>query len=195
MLFLVVMLFGALSFTVAQMVSTETPQAINDEQDTLQAGEILDLGRTMRQVIQNLKISNRCSENDINFAHGDSSPYTHSPLAPSDCAVFESSQGGLASYPLIAPTWMDSNFDNQSTYGTLVFSGESCVENLPDGDWNGCQSDSTDNEELIMFLPYIRPALCLKINEALGIENPAGQAPLDQDCAWDQPFTGEYLLH
>ena len=67
MLLLAVTLFGALGFTVANMIRQETPAAITKERSSLLAGELLDLGRSVRQVVQDLRISSDCSANDMSF--------------------------------------------------------------------------------------------------------------------------------
>ncbi len=190
-LMIAVVLFAALGFTVANMLRQETPGTISGERAGLLAGEILDLGRSTRQAIQDLRISHDCGVDDISFEHSALSGYTHTPVAKDECKIF-GPDGARLSYIAPAGELLDTSQNAETRYGEIVFSGEICVAGLPDGAWDDCESDSIDNEELVMVIPFVNQEVCLKINDALGVENPSGNAPIDAGCSWSTVFDGTY---
>lgn len=191
-LLVAIALFAALGFTVSNMIRSERPQSFDQERAGLLAGEILALGNNYRQAVQDLRISNGCEDEDISFEHADLSGYTHSPVADDDCKVFGFSGGAGLSYVAPPAEWLDSTQSAKTRYGEIVFSGEVCVAGLPDGAWNGCDSDSIDNEELLMIVPFVKKDICLRINDDLGITNPGDDAPVDDGCSWSNVFDGTY---
>lgn len=94
-----VALFAALAMAVSNMMRGGGGN-IGAEKAGVNAGEILEYGRALREGVQALKISNGCEEGQISFERspfdGTDSLYVNS-AAPTDfsCHVFHVSGGGL----------------------------------------------------------------------------------------------------
>ena len=87
--------------------------------------------------------------------------------------------------------WLDRSFAAQAEHGNAFFDGTTCVPNVGTGDAS-CGGDATDNEELTMFVPFINRTVCLTINELANVDNPGGEPPELDDCAWATKFTGSF---
>jgi len=184
-------LFAALSFAVSNMMRG-APSDIGKEKAAIYADEILDYAAGIRKAVQMIRVSNDCADTDISFANSFVAGYEHTPVADDGCKVFHGDGGGMSYVEPLAAV-LDSSFSANGNYRNLVFSGNNCVEALPDGDISTCYSDGLDNEELILFYPFIKKSICLAINEKLGISNPSDDAPVDSGCAFGgAKFSGSY---
>jgi hypothetical protein len=178
-----VMIFAALSYTVAQMLRGGSPSMITEEKSRLFAGEILNAARGMRQAVQNIKISNGCADMDISFENPIIAGYTHIPVAPVKCRIFDGSGGGL-NYAAPSDEWLDMALAGPPALrGQWYFPADICVPGTGSAP-TGCNSDNVDNEALIVIMPYVRKEVCIWINKALGITNPGGSPPTESDNAW-----------
>ena len=189
-----IVLFVALSYTVAEMFRGGNANIISDEKSKLQADEILNYARSLRQATQNLKISNGCSESDISFENQYVLGYEHAPPVANKCKIFNDAGGGVVYLRPVAE-WLDLNYATTSPLrGDWFFPGKVCVPgvgNAPTG--LGCNADGVDNEAIIAVLPYIKQNICIAINNALGVDNPAGTPPVENGGAWmndDSKFLG-----
>lgn len=190
MILIAVALFGALGFAVSNMMRGG-PTDIGKETGALRADEIIEYGRKMREAVQAIRISNDCSDTDISFENNTVAGYNFATR--DECKIFNPDGGGMT-YIKPETIWLDSTFSANAAYGQLFFTGRTCVDTLPDGDYTTCYSDGLDNEELIFVQPFIQQSLCLSINDKLGITNPSGDAPLDVGCSWSGAvkFTGSF---
>ena len=186
-----VALFGALSYTVAQMMRGGNAEAISEQQASILADEILGTARQIRQASQAIRISNGCEDTDISFENPSVGGYTHSPVAQDACKIYNSAGGGL-SYIVPPSDWLDQTLSSTpALYGEWFFPEGVCVSNIGTG---GSCPDS-DNFDIIAVLPYVERQICIQINEKLGVDNPGGNPPQETGDAWrtsNDKFQGVY---
>lgn len=173
-----VVLFAALSYAVSQMLSSGAGTGtVTDEKARLQASEILDYTRSLRQAVQNIKIAGECASNKISFENSTVTGYAHTPATDDVCKIF-GADGGAMTYIAPAEDWLDMSLAAPTFRGEWYFPPNVCVPGIgsaPAG--NACASNATTDEPLIVLLPYIRKELCLALNDSLGITNPGGNPP------------------
>lgn len=183
-----VSLFGALGFAIANIVRTGDPNIIGENQAELFANEIMDYAVNLRGATQALKI-NGCGDQDISFENDIVSGYEHSPVADNTCKVFHPDGTGM-NYVVPPEKWLDVRAAAQSYYGEWYFAANVCVPDIgTSGSGTGCINDGLDNEDIIVFLPYIKRVICEKINAGLGITG----IPAETGNAWPPAgtqFTG-----
>ena len=153
-----IILFAALSFTIARSMRSETTSNMSARDATLAATDIVDYAMKLERAINRLRRKNT-SENDISFDNNVVSGYTHGSAQPDSHKVFHTSGGNV--------TWL-SPPANANDGSEFLFTGLSCVADVGTGA-TGCDSDSTSNEELIAVLPNLNQTVCEKINDKLGI--------------------------
>lgn len=154
-----VMLFGALSFTVAQMLRTGDAEGVGERKASVLADEILAVAHQYRQAVQALRISNGCEDEDISFENSTIGGYTHTPVASDDCKLFHTDGGGLS---YIAPS---TEYGDGSDW---VFNGANIVDNI-----------GTTAPDLIAILPNINLTVCNSINDKMGITALGNDATID----------------
>lgn len=184
MILIGVMLFAALSYTVASMMRGGNAESIDEEQAGLYADEILNYARTVRQVIQTLRISNGCSDTDISFENPVVAGYTNG--TNTECQVFHADGGGL-NYIAPPEDWLDTSLSGESFYGEWIFSSDYCMPGIGTGGYT-CWNNNIDDEELGAFLPYVKQNICENINESLN----AGTPPVNAGSDGYSYFTGIY---
>lgn len=174
-----VALFGALSFVVADMLRQGDPSKVSEQKLALMADEIVEYGRSIRQSVQALRISNNCAEDGISFEDTNLTGYAHAPVAADSCKIFDPAGGGMT---YIAPKteWLDPSNSAEDHYGEYYFSGADKVDKVGNSGTN----------DLIMFLPWIKEGLCKRINVKLGIITNADT--LDNDD-WTFDPTNEFV--
>ena len=178
-----VILFAALSYTVANMMRTGNADKISEEKASLYADEILAYAQQMRRAIHDMKISNGCEDEDISFENTTVAGYDHSPVATDECKVFHPSGGGL-SYIAPAEQLLASLGSTPVFYGEHYFTGGVNAEDL-----------GTAAHDLIYYLPYISRVICIQLNEKAGIDNPGGEPPVEGSHGWttsNLKFVGNY---
>lgn len=174
-----VVLFAALNFVVGGMMRGGSADMIGEEQAKLYAGEILDYARSVRQAVQQIRISNGCLDTEIRFVDSLTTGYGTSVRA--QCDVFDS-QGGDVSYLAPKADWMDASFSALTGYQEYLFS--SLVEGVGIGTTTGTSSSL----DLFLFLPYIDLSICNAINEKLGTAHTSGNPPVENADAWHSSF-------
>lgn len=159
-----VALFGALSFTVGNMMRGGT-SSISNEQARIAAGEILQYAQAVRETVQMLRISNGCNDDEISFENDTVTGYTNAN-APTDnsCHVFHLDGGGL-SYRT-PPAGITENW---------LFTGANIVDQV-----------GTTDTDLTLILRNLTQNDCDAINASLTIT-----AGSDPDISFTQ-FTGNY---
>ena len=176
-----VALFAALGFAVSNMMRT-SGSTVSGEKDVIFASEALNHAKSMRDMVQYLRISKNCSENQISFERspfdGTDTDYVN-PNAPSDfsCHLFHP-KGGAMGYQAGSKDINDSV--------NWIFTGTNDGENIG----NQCSMDSC--VDLIAILPNISKALCRKMNETLGIAADNNFMTQEDNSFEIDPFQGNY---
>ncbi len=187
-----VALFGALSFAVSTMMRDESGLKLVDEKAGLYANEILDYGRAVREAVQNIRISNGCSDTDISFQNSSVTGYTNGTNTA--CQIFHANGGGLN---YIGPTTdsLDPSQSAKTGYSQWYFLGESCVNDVGTGTQGCWNANGASDSDLVAALPWIKKDVCIEINDRLGITNPSGEPPQANGRTWNNAmpkFTGVY---
>ena len=167
-----VALFGALSYTVANMLrGGDSPNAIAEQPASILTDEILGYARTVKQAVQDLKISNGCEDEQISFENDIGSEYVNT-AAPNDCRVYGSEGANLS---------RQNMFEDVSS-SPWLFTGENRIANVG--------SNTTDGD-LLIVLPDINLTVCLAINDKLNVPNASQDTPVSN--VYDPTkFTGTY---
>jgi hypothetical protein len=182
-----VALFAALSYTVAQMLRGGNPETISEQKSQLFADEILGYGRSLRQATQAVRI-NGCADMDLSFDNGTVGGYAHMPDVADTCKIFNEGGGGMI-YALPSESWLDAAQSAKTLYGEWYFPANVCVRGIGNGT-AGCESDSTDNEDILVILPYIKEQVCAAINNSLGLGTTIPVETADGWTTANTKFTG-----
>jgi hypothetical protein len=177
-LMIAVVLFAALSATVANMMRGGGD--INREMGNINATQVLQFTDAMRKSLQVMSIDG-VGISKISFDTPGLTGYANTNCTASSCEVFHVNGGGI-SYDPPDEKWLSTAFETDPDYRQWVFPSDTCVQDYPGKDAANCSGDSIDNEDLVVMLPYVRKELCLKLNEQAGIENPGGDAPIAGSC-------------
>lgn len=197
-IFIAIALFAALSFAVSDMMRGGSPNSISKETAKLAADEIVDYARTVRQAVQNIRISNGCEDTQISFEKapfdGSDAGYVNAS-APSDnsCHVFNLS-GGSINYFIPDTDWLDGSLSAGTLYGEWYVPDGVCIQGIGNGTGT-CQSDGIDNEDIVLVLPYLKQEICVQINEKLGLSSGSAAPPTETNDAWPvtyDKFTGPF---
>lgn len=180
-----VVLFGALSFAIAQSMRGGG-SVMDDERTKLTASEIVDYGAVLANAASQLRLRG-IKADAISLENPVVAGYANGNCADDTCKIFALDGGGVT-YKAPSSDWLDSAQSAQSGYGQWVFSG------LNEVDLVGTDGASAANKELIAFLPYVTKALCIALNEKVDMDNPAGDPPQEADTigSYGAPFTGTY---
>ena len=181
-----IVLFAALSFAVANIMNSGAADPARETR-MLAASDLIQYGDGLKRAVQGMhirsipdaKISFESPRLKLDYAHPNAAPQR---CNSDDCRVFTPAGGGFTYIPPVGE-WLDKNFTSEPLYGHWFFPRGVCVEGAGTGD-SSCASDTTDNEELVAILPYIRRDLCREINDRLGITNPGGEPPVATGNAW-----------
>ncbi len=165
-----VALFGALSYVVANMMRGGSGN-ISEEKAKIYAGEIIDYAASIKRAVQNIQISNNCSDTEISFETAGLTGYTNG--TNTKCQVFNANGGGL-SYVPPSPYYTDAT--------EITFTGENQIDH----------SAGSSASDLLFILTDIAPEICLQINEKLNITNPSGAPPDDTGVSGLTKFTGVF---
>lgn len=168
-------LFAALSYTVANMMKSGDPAKVAAEKARLYAGEVLDLGRQLREAVQDLRISNSCRVEELSFEAPGLAGYDFSTRDA--CKVYSPAGGSLSYYPP-AQDWLEGSMASASTlFGHIYFPGDVCVQGVGEG---GASCDA-NGADLLVIVPFLKPEVCNQINKSLGLpETPA----VETGSAW-----------
>ena len=192
-----VILFGALSYTVASMLRSGNAELIGEQQASILADDILNYARQVRQAVQAIRISNGCEDEDISFENSTVSGYEHTPVADDACKVFHTDGGGL-SYLEPNADFLDPSFSAEPRYGEWYIPTTGCVIGVGTGQSaaNGDCSNAASEVELTLFLPYIKRVICDSINEKVGgAVTPGGDPEQERNSTFGgahPPFIGTF---
>lgn len=167
-----VALFATLAFVISRSMRSETTTTMSQREVTLAAAEILDYSQQLSRAISRLRRKN-VSENDISFDNNFEAGYNHTPAQPDTNKIFHPS-GGNISYKTPLDQWLDSNQSAENLYGILYFTARHRAK--------GVLSDtSPEGLDLLLIIPYLQRNLCIAINDKLGVPNPSGAPPVEED--------------
>lgn len=187
-----VALFAALSFAVANMMRAGGSRP-NTELMELRASEILQYSGGLRRAVQQMKISG-VPDAEISFETATLGGYANPNCLEARCKLFDPSGGGIVYSEPPAADWLDTSHAAALQYGRWYVPNNVCAVNAGNGG-AGCDSDTADNEDLVLFLPWIKKDICIAINSKLGVTNPGGNPPQEAGDAWPggyTQFTGSY---
>lgn len=191
-IFMAIALFAALSFAVANIMRSGNGDP-NREVMQLQSTDVIQYADSLKRAVHGMQIRG-VEDSRISFESPVLSGYApHASCSSDDCRVFRPAGGGASYIP--PPTdWLDIAGESDALYGRWFFPAGVCVQDIGSGA-AGCESDSTDNEEIVAILPWVRRDLCIQLNERLGVVNPAGSPPNATGAAWpagNTTFTGTF---
>ncbi len=155
---LAIALMAALTVVIMRTSDT-TEQSKNNERMRIQASAMLRYADSLAKAVQRMNL-NGISENDISFENDTVPGYANANCLISDCRLFDTSGGsGLAYRP---PP------ENTNDGSPWLFTGANNITGVnTDG---GGPATSSDNE-LMVILPRVDPALCERINIELGMSS------------------------
>ncbi len=191
LILIAVALFAALSYAVTQ--SGGGGGTIDKEQNLLNAAQITQYAASIQTAVMRMKLTGT-ADTDISFANNVVAGYEHATPQPSSNQVFALNGGG-AKYVPPKPEWLDSTQSAQTLYGENYVPRHTCIQGIGSAEVANCHSDGIDNEDLILFIPYITKELCIELNNKLGVTNPSGNPPVEFANAWpvgSAKFQGSY---
>lgn len=181
-----IILFAALSYTVSGMMRGGNSDMIGEERAKILGGEILDYGRVLRQAVQNLRISNGCSETDLSFENNILLQYTNTTNPPDRCKIFHPS-GGDINYIVPNPEWLDAEHSAELYYNEWFITSV-CAPSMPYAEL-GQRCEGSPFHDLVVLMPYIKQEICEQINALSSIEG----IPQDAHKVGQRGyFTGSY---
>ncbi len=164
-----IVLFAALSFTIARGMRSQTTSTLSARELELAASDIVTYTQKIARGVDRVRRGG-CSENEINFDNGIVTATYVNASAPGDnsCDIFHPN-GGVV-------TWLTSPVSNRN----YQFSAAA-----------GVQSIGTAGSELIITLDLTGELeLCQRINQNLGLTAaPANEANDDSFAAFTGTFT------
>jgi hypothetical protein len=186
---LAIALTAALTITLSRSAD-KGGQTGDTERNRVQASEILRYATGLERAIDNLALQG-VSESLISFENDSVAGYANAncPDKKSNCALFYT--GGGSNYMTPRKEWLDTAYKSHALFGQWFITGHTCVEDVGLGDAT-CNNDGNDNEDLVIFLPFVTEDLCRQINTLLNI---SGDPPVETGTAWDEnntKFTGSF---
>lgn len=155
LIFVMIALFSALSFTVSRSMRGGAGK-IDAEQAQLAATEILSYARSVRSAVQELQI-NGCDETEISFENSTVGGYTN-PNSPTDksCHIFDTNGGGL-SYLAPNKAWQDSSKTGDTGYSEIYFISTNRIVGVGDD----------TNDDLTLHVHWLKESVCKEINNQI----------------------------
>lgn len=154
-----IVLFVALTLTLARGMRSETTGAMTAQKAALAAADILDYAQRTERAVDRLR-RRGISESDISFEQSSDSGY-NAHAQPDSNKVFHPDGGNAA--------WK-SPPANANDGSDWFFTGSTCIADMGTGA-TGCDADSTSNEELLAVLANVDPTVCEEIDRRLNISS------------------------
>lgn len=170
-IFIAVLLFGALSYAMTQSGRGTTD--IKDEEIDLAITEVLNYMASVRMAVDTLILTGACTEFTVRFWHQDrinAGNWQHyGDGSNPKCQIFNPAGGGVP-YKLRPKALGGFGADEYVVSGAGILGlGKNNLSDL-DGDGNG------DGAELIIWI-NVPVEACLRVNKRLGINNQNGSPP------------------
>ena len=150
---------------------------IDPEKTAIQVGEVQRYTAELERAVSYI-MRNGASETEIRFAHptGDAAYSAYGTIATTPTRQVFSATGGGAE-------WRNPPTGSQVVATPWVFNSNNAVNSV------GVYL----TRDLLVILPNVTKDFCLRINSVLGVENPGGNPPNDQDyIIVNQSFAGSY---
>ena len=178
-IFIMIALFGALSFAVVQSMRGSSA-AIGKDKARIAATEIIAAANQVRDGVRTLKIGG-CTDTQISFQNSVTSVTSYNnPLSNDACKLFTSAGGGLK----VPVPPKESQVKSKLTGANFWLT--------PHYTYNAVNKFYQDDgkSELVMWLAHVQPEVCDAINNLLGVGSKTTTG--DFDMNENQPFTGAY---
>lgn len=178
---LAVMLLAALAYAVAQG-GRGSANNVSAEKARLFSTEILGYGDVVANAADQLGLRGY-SDTQISFENNIVSGYANVNCTEDVCKVFALDGGGV-NYMKPNDEWLDTAQNGQPRYGELYIHNRSNVEDV-----------GTGNDDLILFVPYVKKEVCAAINKLLGIVPASRDVPRETNgpFAVNVKFDGVYV--
>lgn len=178
---LAVMLLAALAYAVAQG-GRSSINSVSAERARLFATEILGYGDVVANATGQSKLRGY-TDSEISFENSVVTGYANASCSEGECKIFALNGGGV-NYMKPNDEWLDTAQSGQSRYGELYVHSRSNVEDV-----------GTGNDDLILFIPYLKKEICVAINKLLGIVPASRDVPRETNgpFAVNIKFDGTYV--
>ena len=170
LIIIAIFLLGGL--TVMLTRSSGTSDETGDfEKTQIKVTELMRYANSLATAVQSLKFNGKCSENEISFDNSTVVGYTNGS-APTDdsCSVFKVKGGGQ--------TWR-SPPEGINDGSQWIITGANKVAGV------GCDTAVAGCSELLLLLPGLTEAACLRVNSLMKTSNPSNAPPNDADSTID----------
>lgn len=151
-----VVLFAALSFSIARGFRSNTTSMMSEREADLAATDILNYAQRIGRAVDRLRRKG-VSESDISFDQSFVAGYNHTPAQPDNRKIFHP-DGGNIKYLTPSNDWLDSSQSAAASYGTWYFTGQMRVVDV----------GKPSGQELTIAIPYVSEKICRIINKKLG---------------------------
>ncbi len=148
----------ALLFTGCKESGESSSKSANIRVEAVMMVNASDL---VRSTVSSILIQNGNSE-ELSFERNDLDGYQNPRCNSDRCRVFGDKNDQIKSLPLLA-YWLDQSYKAQPTFGDWLFTGSFCIDGLGKGGAD-CDTDGSDNEELIAMLPWVKKEYCESIS-------------------------------
>lgn len=178
-IFVVIALFGALSFALSQGTRTGV-STISREQARILAGEIMDYGRSVRGAVKQLEI-NGCTDTQISFEYDGQYVNAGAPTNKT-CHVFNAAGGNLL--------WQKTSVQSG---GTMGFTGQEAIGSV-----------GTAAPDLLMKWEGLSAEICNALNEKAEVRGTSFTPPrsatttcdlVTAGCKFTGPYTATYTIN
>ena len=176
-----VALMAALSYAVSQ-TNRGSAQSITKERAGILASEIIEYGEIVGNAVIQLRLRG-IDDTEISFENKEISGYENANCTDDSCKVFALDGGGIT-YAVPMGEWLDSSYSDELRYQEMYFNGSAM----------GLDKGSDSKDDLILFIPYLKKAVCIAINDALGVPLTTAETPQESNGPFEtsEKFTGFY---
>lgn len=167
---------------------------LSSDQARLAAEEIIAYGDAIQKAVQTLRLRG-CSDTQLNFTNTASKQrggtvYTYTNgQSPADgsCHVFDI-RGGKVTARLLTSGYVDpALLPNDGWMHSASF-----IITASRLQGAGTDSASASGTDIVIWIGRLKPEVCMKINEILGVENPSNEPPTDTFDCDSNTFQGSY---
>jgi hypothetical protein len=176
LILIAVALFATLSYAVTQ--SGRGGGNTSQEENRLQASQIMQYGAGIKASLDRMRLISNLSENEISFENTvfkkgdgtDRQPASYYPnCSDTSCQLFH--QNGAGATPII--------FSEKAILVDSPVPGGGTAAGHSRFVAHGIQGVGTSAPELVLTVNYLRPEVCMAINDILDIPNDSGNVPID----------------
>lgn len=158
----------------------------------ISSSEISQYALSLQTSIMRMKTSKIDSIEELSFANPSEEGYDNPNCYSSECELFHPLGGG-AVYRIPDEDWLDEDKKDSPDYKKWLFPDNVCIKDLPEIDFQPCNVDGRDNEEIIMLLPYVTDSVCKALNINFGLQKRKDPIPENQECVYgESKYTGTF---